>query len=625
MFKFMFISFLSLFMTLQAAVGATTCKRPPLSYTKHGLTSSQYQAAFNNFSGRKKLSVTDISVTTYKGKTRFSAIWEKRPYKFVTSHGLTSKKYQAYFNKYTKLGYRLTDISGYQAGNSIRYAVVFEKKGGAGWLSKSGMTNSQYQKFFNESTKKGYRLTFIDGFSYKGQSRYSAIFEKKSGPSYRAKHGMTSSQYQSSFSSYAKKGYYISLVSGHSLGGKPRFAAIWEKKGSGPSYHNLSAYGLQSRFTNLHYKGYKLKGISAYSDNGKARYVGIWKSFGAKSATQRKIDAALKAHMKKYKLPGVSIAITKDECLVYASGYGNADIERKKPAHALNLFRVASVSKPLTTLGIMKLIGQGKFTMDDTVFGPGALLGTKYGKWPYKSGIVDITVRNLLEHTSGWSNDGGDVMFKGELKNHAQIMAFMLNKRGLKRMAGADDEYLNFGYTVLGRVIEKFSGQSYENYLRNKIFRPAGISTMRLGDRKQSKARPGEAKYYPSSSYNLRPRIMDAHGGWIASAVDLTRLMVKVDRLKKKRDILSASSIDAMLVPSAANNGYAKGFIVGNGAGHNGEMRGSGAFWWRTNNGFSWSILMNKRPSGDAGSFKARNMMNKLVKEITNWSSYDLF
>jgi hypothetical protein len=84
--------------------------------------------------------------------------------------------------------------------------------------------------------------------------------------------------------------------------------------------------------------------------------------------------------------------------------------------------------------------------------------------------------------------------------------------------------------------------------------------------------------------------------------------------------------IDSMLLTSPINNSYAKGFIVTKaGVGHNGEMRGTGAFWWKTSTGYTWSIVMNQRPTGDAGLFKAQTMMNNIVKDITNWSAYDLF
>ena len=623
MMKLLFSTFVFLFLYSQTALAA--CKKVPTIVTRHGLTAAQYQAAFNKYSGQKKLTLKDVTVANYKGKIRFSAIWEKRPYPFVASHGLSSAGYQNFFNKYTKLGYRLTDVSGYQSGNQVRYAAIFEKRRGPAWITKHGMTSAQYQAFFNSSTSKGYRLIMVDAFAYNNSARYSAIFEKSRGPAYVAKHGMTSAQYQAQFNLFARQGYGLKQVSGYSIGNSARFAAIWEKSTSAAGYHNLSSSGFQAKYTNLHYKGYRLKGLSSYAHGGKAKYVAVWKSFGAKRRTQRKIDAAMKAHMRQYNVPGISIAITKDECLVYASGYGYADTQRKIPANALSLFRVASVSKPITALAIYKLIEQGKINLEDHVFGPGNILGTSFGKWPYKTGITNVTVRHLLEHTSGWSNDGGDVMFKSEMKNHADALAFMLNKRGLKRTPGADDEYLNFGYLVLGRIIEKVSRTSYQSYLRNKIFLPLGIRTMFIGASKKAQSKRGEVTYYPASAYNLRPGYMDAHGGWIASAVDLARLMVRVDRLPRKRDILRASSIDSMLTASSTNNGYAKGFIVGSGAGHNGEMNGTGAFWWKTNDGYSWAILMNKRPSGDKGSFKARNTMNNLVKEITEWSEFDLF
>jgi CubicO group peptidase (beta-lactamase class C family) len=228
--------------------------------------------------------------------------------------------------------------------------------------------------------------------------------------------------------------------------------------------------------------------------------------------------------MARYKLPGMSIAITKNECLVYAPGYGYAN-KKCEPAHANHLFRVASVSNPITSISIMKLIEQGKFNLDSRVFGRRALIGTTYGTTPYSSGsgISNIRIRDLLEYRSGWSNTGGDPMFMN-FTTHTQVMDFMIDNRPLMATPGTGDEYLNFGYTVLGRVIEKVTGMSYQNDVKRKILNPAGVSKMKIAASLQNNKAAGEVVYYPSSAYNLKPAYMDAHGGWIASAIDLARL-----------------------------------------------------------------------------------------------------
>jgi hypothetical protein len=132
---------------------------------------------------------------------------------------MSPARYQINFTRYSSQGYRLVDISGYMIGSSLKYAAIWEKKGCPAWRA--------YQTAFTNYTWKGYGSTFIDGFAYRNSSLINVIFEKKAGPAYIAKHGMTSTSYQSNFTNYAGRSYKIKQVSEYSSNGSPRFAAIW--------------------------------------------------------------------------------------------------------------------------------------------------------------------------------------------------------------------------------------------------------------------------------------------------------------------------------------------------------------------------------------------------------------
>ena len=97
---------------------------------------------------------------------------------WVARHGMTSEQYQNEFDKLTGQGYRLTDVSGYSIGDQDRYAAIFEKKTGPAWVARHGMTSEQYQNEFDKLTGQGYRLTDVSGYSVGDQDRYAAIFEK---------------------------------------------------------------------------------------------------------------------------------------------------------------------------------------------------------------------------------------------------------------------------------------------------------------------------------------------------------------------------------------------------------------------------------------------------------------
>jgi CubicO group peptidase (beta-lactamase class C family) len=207
----------------------------------------------------------------------------------------------------------------------------------------------------------------------------------------------------------------------------------------------------------------------------------------------------------------------------------------------------------------MELVEAGKLHLDDTVFGPGAILGTTYGTKPYAANVKQITIRHLASHTSGWSNDGGDPMFMNKGFNQAQVIGWMLDNRPLKNGPGKAFEYLNFGFCVLGRVIEKVTGIGYEDYVKQAVLSKCGITRMQIGAEAQANKAPHEVTYYGSSPYNLLTHRMDAHGGWIATPIDLLRMMVRVDGFTSKADILSPVDETSMDTGSTANPSYALG------------------------------------------------------------------
>ena len=113
------------------------------------------------------------------------------------------------------------------------------------------------------------------------------------------------------------------------------------------------------------------------------------------------VDNAVNDFMNTYSVPGVSIAITKGDKLVYAKSYGYADKSGNKVVNNGSLFRLASVSKTITSVAIMKLLEAGKISLDQTIFGNNGILGNTYGTLPYGQFITDITVNQLLHHTGG--------------------------------------------------------------------------------------------------------------------------------------------------------------------------------------------------------------------------------
>ena len=104
---------------------------------------------------------------------------------------MTSGEYQRTFDQLLQQGYRLVRVSGYEFGDEALYAAIWSQSEGPAFEARHGMTSNGYQSVFNDLSSKGYRLTWVSGYTVGGQPRYAAIFEKKSGPAWFARHGLT--------------------------------------------------------------------------------------------------------------------------------------------------------------------------------------------------------------------------------------------------------------------------------------------------------------------------------------------------------------------------------------------------------------------------------------------------
>src|SRR5271169_7246990 len=151
------------------------------------------------------------------------------------------------------------------------------------------------------------------------------------------------------------------------------------------------------------------------------------------SATERAAMARVaRAFMEKYDVPALSFAVGYAGEIVHTDAFGLADRERNEAATPAQLFRIASLSKMITSAAIFTLVEQNRLQIAGKVFGPGAVLGTDFGQPPYSAGINEITIEQLLTHTSGgWTNDGRDPMFTYPNMNHAELISWTLNNQPL--------------------------------------------------------------------------------------------------------------------------------------------------------------------------------------------------
>ncbi len=386
------------------------------------------------------------------------------------------------------------------------------------------------------------------------------------------------------------------------------------------------------------------------------------------TANQRLVsfDNVMVDFVTKNSLPGAALAVGREGKLFYERGYGWADVEQQQPVQPTSLFRIASISKPVTGVAILKLCQDGRLKLEDKAFDllklePHLSLETKADPL-----LADITIRQLLQHTSGWDRDQSfDPMFRSigiaeslmvpAPAKPEHVIRYMLG-RPLDFAPGQRYAYSNFGYCVLGRVIEKVSGQSYEEYVQTSILKPLGITTMKIGRTRLAERAANEGRYYskkpqdgpsvfaddlgkpvphPYGAWYLEA--MDSHGGWIASASDLVKFAMQFDLPPQKR-LLNEDSIKVMMQRPEGRAGHDdKGlpspFYYGCGWSvrplndsreaniwHNGSLPGTSTIVVRRGRDkLCWAVLFNSRDTNPPPSSQIDPLMHSAANLVKEW------
>ena len=257
--------------------------------------------------------------------------------------------------------------------------------------------------------------------------------------------------------------------------------------------------------------------------------------------------------MNGFNVPGMSVAIAVQGRMLYEQAFGLADRSHNQVVTPPQLFRIASVTKPITSVAIFSLVENGSLRTSDLVFGPQGIFQHEFcptAKQPY---LEDLRVEHLLTHTGGgWQNDNTDPMFHNPQMNHRELITWTIANLPLTYPPGTHFAYSNFGYCLLGRVIEKLTGQPYAKYVKDQVLSRCGVSDMQIAGNTLADRAPGEVVYYGQSEnpYGMNVRRMDSHGGWIASASDLVRFTTHVDGFTTTPNILRPETIAVMTTAS---------------------------------------------------------------------------
>ncbi len=365
------------------------------------------------------------------------------------------------------------------------------------------------------------------------------------------------------------------------------------------------------------------------------------------------LDKAIKNIMERHGLPGGALAIAKDGRLVYAKGFGYADLDKQLAATPRTLFGLASLSKPITALAILKLLEEGKLKLDAPAFD--FLPNLR----PPRGARVDprlrkITVRQLLNHSGGWNRkkSGDPVNWSPQIARtlgvklpltEDQFLSFMLGVP-LDFEPGTEAYYSNVGYILLGRIVEQAGGRPYAEYVTEKVLRPMGART--AGMNSLTRYLPGEARRYLAGTRTVLPPMqlpmVKAAGGWSASPVDMVRLLTALDGSRGGKTFLKFEVMKELLSPppppiKPQPNGTFPGLGFetvynqpeGFGYYQDGSWHGIRAYMKRNEKGVNWVMMFNASMQPDLVDAKlgqaALREVQETLERMREYPRIDLF
>ncbi|MBZ0301405.1 MAG: serine hydrolase [Anaerolineae bacterium] len=187
----------------------------------------------------------------------------------------------------------------------------------------------------------------------------------------------------------------------------------------------------------------------------------------------------LAQYVENNRLPGLSIGIVYDQTLVWAKGFGYADLKSQTPATSLTLYRIASHTKMFTATAIMQLRDAGKLGLDDPVRAYLPWFGIRY-RDDQPGDRSDITIRQLLSHTSGLPRDATIPVWTDDIFPAWQAIMATTPEREAAYLTDQKRKYSNLAYTLAGAVVEAASGQDYATYIREHILDPLDMLHTRV-------------------------------------------------------------------------------------------------------------------------------------------------
>ncbi len=624
--------------TAQSLYAAVWMKRSGSPWhTFHSVNMEQYQQLYDTWT-RRGYRPTILTATCPQTTPIFAGVFEQDNTPFVCKHHLTTTlqddiidtnpedvtTIQYWQNWAMKNNYLLRWGAMYGDTAHPLYAGIWEQNTGHvswNWFSGFLEGNDLFQQRLQAEREQWVRPAFI---TLSPDNRIWSVFRDDEIGSWIAKNNLTTNQFEAQDASNKQHGYYPLVVQGSGVGNNTRFAAIFVKQ-----------------------------------DRPAARQ---WTVTGTSISALSSFDSIMQHYMQQYAIRGGSLAIARQGKLVFARSYtwAEADYPITQPT---SLFRTASATKPFTSIAIHQLIERDLLTLD-TPIQEVLKLTTADGRPPRDPRFGEIRIWHLLSHAGGWDRRSTfDPLFDDAAIAHAlhvplpitkyQMTTFMADQP-LQFSPGSKAVYSNFGYSLLGQVVEKLTDKSYQIALQQNVYTPLGLTRPRLGGSLLSQQAPGEVRYHGEYPYiaqsvmspdqpivpfpygGSNEQLGDSLGNQIMATCDYARMLAAFD-LGAANPLLRPDTTTMMWTEPAPLVGIniLRGWFQGTLAhglraiGHNGGDIGTTTMAFRRSDNISFVVFFNHdfgvSLSIDGTGNPLSNALSDAADAVVNWPTTDLF
>jgi CubicO group peptidase (beta-lactamase class C family) len=581
-------------------------------------------------------------------------------------------------------GLRPALIAAHPDGASL--AVALRADSLPGWAAVD-LDEEGLRRACDSAQRAGYRPAWVDARGEPGKARYAAAFARNAGGvPWNYSLGDDARSFEEKSAVFAPTWVRPALVVSAPGG---RLFTLWEEGAIGPWTLHASVPSAEIADT---LRALEARGLhpltltasdTAFTVLAAARSAPLpkaWTVAGPASPGLEAFDRYMRRLMQAHGVRAGSLAMVKDGRLVLARGYTWAEEGYPLTAPS-SLFRVASCSKPLTSMAVHRLLREGgdaeaPLSLKEKVI---SLIRPGYGAGaanpavpasPVDARFADITVDDLLAHSAGWvrSKENPDPIFndwpagspiRRRLPALAKdFLAYMLGQP-LQYAPGASSSYANFGYFLLGRILETSPhglGRGYEEAMGDLLFRPLGLNRPRFGGTLLAERRPGEVLYHTRYPYLQKSRApeggpwvpgaygdfdlrnMDAAGAWILSAPDYAKVLASFD-LEGRNPVLPPEAVRTMWAPPHDPR-FLRGWFAtrlkprsgGQSGGdsavakwHNGLFPGTSALVYYRPDKWSFALFLNRDLSPQLTGDKQGRELGGLADAVTAWPERDLF